>query len=207
MKYAILFLTCVFFFRNFRIDKTSCPNDAEAADIRLEIRANATVLKGGALPNVEAYLVNTGCKLVNLVQPGDGSESGWRTPMVRWSKRIAEIKSVPKELYSHFKTHMVSFPLRFYAGARCGNVDGLKRKQIITLLPKQEVKLDKIWDGQLLTLADKAGKYGVKLFYENKPDIIWKGAGYNDPDALEIVRTKTAAVQLESNELIFEVVE
>ncbi|MCC6727413.1 MAG: hypothetical protein IT258_23115 [Saprospiraceae bacterium] len=203
MKHTIFILLCFCSLGGTSI----CEIDETAIDVRLEIRTKETILKKGTPPNIEVYLMNKGDKLVNLVQPGDGSESGWRTPMVKWSTRIVELKSVPQERYADSQTHLVSFPLWFGAGARCGNVEGLKRDQIISILPRQEVNLKVFWNWRAPELRGMEGKYGVKFFYENKPDIVWKGAGYNDPDALEIVRTKTAAVQLESNELIFEVVE
>lgn len=206
MRCAILFFICFFSFGNLSVDNPTNSNDTTTVDVRLEIRAKEKVIRKGTTPNVEVFLINKGDKLVNLVQPGDGSESGWRTPMVKWSTRIIEQKSVPVEYYEDSKEHWVSFPLRLSGLSRCGMIDGLKREQIITLLPKQEVML-KSWVSKPSLLGGRLGKYGVKFFYENKPDIVWKGAGYNDPDALEIVRTKTAAVQLESNELIFEVVE
>jgi hypothetical protein len=34
---------------------------------------------------VGAYIINHGNSFVKLVQPGDGSQDGWRTPITKWS--------------------------------------------------------------------------------------------------------------------------
>ncbi|MBI1225909.1 MAG: hypothetical protein GC192_11795 [Bacteroidetes bacterium] len=197
MKYAVLLFVSLCFLGGTSISEV----EENTVDVHLEIRAKEIVLKKGAIPNVEVFLVNKGDKLVNLVQPGDGSLSGKRTPRIMWSWRVIDMPLYKDEYYPYYQKHPEKFPEKFEYFSGCGTYNGLKRSEIITLRPKEEVKLT-AWVGQP-KIGYLLGKFGIKLFYENKPDIKCGG----DPDALEIVRTKTPAVQLESNELIFEVVE
>ncbi len=201
MKYPIILIACILSFGSRGTDKFVYPDALEAVDVRLEIRAKEQLIKKGTYPNVEVFLINNGDKLVNLVQPGDGSLSGKRTPMIMWSWRIIDMPLYMDEFYPYYQKHPEKFPEKFEYFSGCGTVNGLKRAEILTLRPKEEIKLSE-WIGRP-QVGHLVGKFGIKFFYENKPDIKCGG----DPEALEIVRTKTAAVQLESNELIFEVVE
>jgi hypothetical protein len=65
-----------------------------------------------------AHLVNNGWRTETVVLPGDGSESGWRTPIVQWTPAL-----------------MV---------CRCGNINGLKPDEVIDLAPGDRVKLEGI---------------------------------------------------------------
>src|SRR5919201_6135680 len=71
-----------------------------------------------------ATLLNKGKETVTLVTPGDGSDCGWRTPLVGWSvvKVSADNPRAGK--------HPDKVPL--HRGARCGNVNALKADEVFT---------------------------------------------------------------------------
>ena len=58
---------------------------AAAEDVALKIHAPQAAIHSGDTPSFDATIINQGKKPVTLVLPGDGSESGWRTPVVGWS--------------------------------------------------------------------------------------------------------------------------
>lgn len=176
-------------------------------DLVLEIRCDKKKIKvGDKTPcNIDAYIINKSKRSFNVVQPGDGSISGKRTPRVKWSVRLIESKlPLTQDYYDYFK-HPDGFPSKFDAFSGCGTFNPVKRSDIVNLQPDKSVRL--LRTGQPSNaLNNKVGKYGVKFYYENLPDFEWKFI-HPSPDVLEIIKTKTPKVQLESNELIFEVIE
>jgi hypothetical protein len=116
------------------------------------------------IPEIEADLVNQGQEPVIVVLPMDGSECGWRTPVVRWSPA-------------------------WESPARCGYVTGLRPQDVITLSPRGRVKLNWIL-GPVLT---RQGKHEVSLELEHVPDIEWKGVPcpVHDPETMKAVREST----------------
>ena len=97
---------------------------ATPATLDLHISAKATSLTLGQQPQITATITNKGKAPVTLVLPGDGSESGWRTPLVGFSS-IKIDKGKPK--------HPATVPL--YRGGRCGNVNALKSNEVFSLAP------------------------------------------------------------------------
>src|SRR5262249_41362743 len=137
---------------------------------------------------IKATISNRGQSPVVLVQPGDGSESAWRTPIVSWSAiRITDDRKVE---------HPSKPPL--YKGLRCGNVNALEKSEIIKLAPGQSKEL--CWVGW--PMIEEPGTYSVVLYYFNVPDIAWKGGplGPHDPEAMRQVRDSFEC-SLTSNEL------
>jgi hypothetical protein len=80
----------------------------------LHISAKETSLAPAQQPQITATITNKGSAPVTLVLPGDGSESGWRTPVVGFSS-IKVGKDKPK--------HPADVPR--YRGGRCGNINAL----------------------------------------------------------------------------------
>jgi len=75
----------------------------------LLLAPDTQTVTGDQRPQVTATLVNRGKREVTLVEPGDGSDCGWRTPLVEWSRRRRD------------------------NGGRCGNINALKEEEVFTL--------------------------------------------------------------------------
>lgn len=144
-------------------------------------------------PNVELKLtakgksevvvdvVNRGTLPVTLVHPGDGSEAGWRTPIVTWTyeplddkARVAAARE-PQDL-------------------RCGMMNMLTLDEVFTLKPGAKKRL-KDWTNLRLP-GD--GTWKVTLRYQNEPDHLWKNSELPDGPAARAVRASTA-VDVTSN--------
>ena len=137
------------------------------AKIALELKAEKPTIKLGEMPSFRAELINQGDKEVTIVQPGDGSDCGWRTPIVRWS------------------------PAMRTGVGRCGNINALKASEVVTLKPGERVPVSG-WLGS--PSLSKAGTHKVVLEIENVPGLEWGGLplGKHDPAAMEKVRRSTA---------------
>src|SRR5437867_1533542 len=72
-----------------------------ATGLAVELLPHHQVVKLGGPGELSITLVNRGNREVTLVEPGDGSSCGWRTPLMEWS----------------------TGPFRY--GLRCGNVNPL----------------------------------------------------------------------------------
>jgi hypothetical protein len=161
---------------------------AAPADLDLHISAKETSLTLGEPPQIRATITNKGRAPVTLVVPGDGSESGWRTPLVGFSS-VKVGGGKPK--------HPAEVPL--YRGGRCGNVNPLKADEVFSLAPGESKDLGG-WVGW--PQLPEPGTYGVLLYYANDPGLKWRGVplGPHDPDALSRV-AKSHKCLLVSNEL------
>jgi hypothetical protein len=56
-----------------------------ATNVAIELQPAYQVIKVDEQPSLSVRIVNRGNQEVILVQPRDGSERGWRTPIVEWS--------------------------------------------------------------------------------------------------------------------------
>jgi hypothetical protein len=162
--------------------------EATTATLDLHISAKATSLTLGQQPQITATITNKGKAPVTLVLPGDGSESGWRTPLVGFSS-IKIDKEKPK--------HPATVPL--YRGGRCGNVNALKSNEVFSLAPGKSQDLSG-WIGS--PRFTEPGTYSVVFYYSNDPELKWRGIplGKHDPDAMKRVE-KSHKCLLISNEL------
>jgi hypothetical protein len=107
---------------------------------------------------------NVGRQVITLVQPGDGSESGLRTPTVSWSVHGAGGSAV----LQHF-------------GMREDNlINPLEPKEVFTLEPNMEHGLSH-WIPPIV--VDGPGKYVVTLHYVNDPHLTWRGTPMRAHDA------------------------
>ena len=95
-----------------------------------------------------ATVINGGTHPVTLVEPGDGSESGWRTPVITWKVTTPDGKLVPRQEYS-----------------RCGNMNAISDNEIFTLAAGERRVLNE-WLGEP---AVAPGHYIVRLVYDNDP--------------------------------------
>jgi hypothetical protein len=133
--------------------------------ISLRLAPETQVIKVGQSPRFTATLVNGGNNEVILVEPGDGSDCGWRTPVVEWSRRRKDVM-------------------------RCGNVNPLKSDEVFTLQPGKSHELNG-WVGE--PYLSGPGRYRVALRYRNEPEHHQSGVTLDkdDPKALEGIRRST----------------
>lgn len=158
-------------------DKPAARADQAKPDIALELSAAGTKVVRGEFPAFTVRLVNRGKVAVTLVKPGDGSECGWRTPIITWSVAPAQ----PKARYG-----------------RCGNMNPLRPDEIFELKPGERVKLSEWVGGPQMPLGP--GKYQITVRYRNDPTMDWskKGLGGHDPVAVKFAGRSTA-LDIESN--------
>jgi hypothetical protein len=132
--------------------------------VAIELRALSQVIKVGESPRLTVTLVNRGTVPVVLVEPGDGSPSGWRTPLVQWST-----DGEP--------------------GLRCGNVNGLEPGEVFTLHPGESRQLCS-WVGE--PQLSGPGWYLVAVRYTNRPDLEWRGLPLKEHDAATMQRVRAS---------------
>src|SRR5215203_52009 len=59
-------------------------DDPSKPVIAVEVKTTTPTVKKGEHPKFMIEVVNRHNRDVTLVKPGDGSEAGWRTPVVKW---------------------------------------------------------------------------------------------------------------------------
>ena len=157
------------------------PADPTKPVIAVELKTATPVVRKGQFPRFTIEVVNRSRQEVILVRPGDGSECGWRTPLVSWLVEGVKQRGM----------------------ARCGNVNSLRPNEVFTLKPGQRVSLGE-WVGAPHLPAP--GFYTIRFRYENKPGLKWSGVplGRHDEGAMARVRASTPA-SAESNHLRIEV--
>jgi hypothetical protein len=170
---------------------TSGP-EITSSDLTLQLSADNASLRVGERPIVHVVVTNIGDHTVTLVQPGDGSENGWRTPVIAWS--VIEESSGAK--------HPVA-PMPDAGSRMCGNINALRPKEVFDLA-RGETKELKDW----ISLAPfkMRGVYRVVFLYANRLLLEWKAIplGEHDRTAMGLIRRSTEATLL-SNELVFSV--
>jgi hypothetical protein len=139
--------------------------------LRIDLRVDNAVVKDGADAGFTAFLVNDGAEPVTVVLPGDGSDCGWRSPVVRWH---------PEQQH----------------GARCGNINRLRDNEVVTLAAGERVRLG--WLGRPHLVGP--GTHQVQLELEHIPDLEWGGVplGEHSPTAMARLR-QTPAFKAVSN--------
>lgn len=158
-----------------------------AQDLSVTIEAPAYPIHVHAYTEFSVRITNTGKRAAILTMPGDGSESGWRTPLVGWSILPAQ----------DAEARHPELPPRNTEG-RCGHVNSIGRDEVFVLNP-----------GECRALADVAGpwfpqegRYRVVFYYQNLPALKPGGAPFapHDPTALALMQRSTPCL-LRSNEL------
>ena len=133
-----------------------------------------TAIGAGYLVGSNVYRVqitNKGAEPITLVEPGDGSDIGWRTPIVSWRVEDARGPVTPK------------------SGGRCGNINPLHREEVFALRPGESRDFrffPFVW-------LDQPGSYRLSLTYANRPDLEWRGIllGKHDDEAMRLLRHST----------------
>ncbi|MBX3260477.1 MAG: hypothetical protein KF782_12355 [Labilithrix sp.] len=139
----------------------------------------ATLKDTGAQANGHRFsltLTNTGPKALRLVVPGDGSEVGWRTPVVTWTAKVNGAPAAPTP------------------GARCGMMNRIEPNEIITLAP-----------GASRTIKDwipppefAPGAYDLALTYRNDPGLQARKGG-DESDVVKRLIAESAACEATTN--------
>jgi hypothetical protein len=168
------------------------PNRTAAEDLDLHISCETLSIKKGTRPKIKVAVTNRGEHAVTLVQPGDGSNSRMRTPIIGWSVLAADDAKAE---------HPKQVPL--YRGGRCGNINALKADEVFAL-KKNETKELGAWIQS--SSFPQAGTYRVVFYYFNEPGLKWGGIplGKHDGKAMQMVKNSTPC-ELISNELLMQV--
>ncbi len=149
--------------------------------VRLEIKAVADQ----GYTRFEGMLFNGGKKKVTLVEPGDGSDVGWRTPVITWKATTLAGMAAPREEHG-----------------RCGNVNAIQEKEVFDLRPGERRAV-----GEWLGAPDvKPGRYLVRVVYENDPkhDLTGISLGPSSDKALAKIR-KSTPCRIESAAIIADI--
>lgn len=163
---------------------------SRGCELQLELPAE---LKGNERLTRKITIHNRGTVDVVLVEPGDGSEVGWRTPLIGWSCLPAD---------STEEHPPVPPPLELF---RCGNTNPLQRDEVFRLRPGESRELEG-WAYFPYRLAP--GEYRIVLYYTNVPGLECGGVplGADDEYAVQWIKASTP-IALISNEARLKVVE
>jgi len=168
---------------------TASPPVVFPCGVRLSISAKALRISADDWLETTATLENVGTTEVVLVEPGDGSEAGWRTPVIRWSvRRIA--------------TGRATAATTLEPEGRCGLMNGPNpAAEVFVLAPGRSRRL------RMPLVAPRLGPpglYEVTLTYDNEPRIAFRGTSPDDR-AVRHYRKSTACL-VTSNALRAEVI-
>ena len=152
-----------------RVQEPSCP-----AELRIE--PSRVVAKAGDRVDVRLIVRNTGKQPIALVHPGDGSDTGRRTPLLRWwSSVVSEDREGRRR-----EVVGVGFGM-------CAHVNSLKRGEVFDLSPGEERQLNPDWS--MAPGLVKAGHHKLTVLYRNVPQA-WT-APRHDPAELEKLLAST----------------
>jgi hypothetical protein len=168
------------------------PSVATAAQqIALEAEPSSLAVPVGDRPGVHLFIVNGGPDELTLVQSGDGSSDGWRTPLVGVS--IAPVA---------LAKHPPAGDTPVSREGRCGNINPLRAEEVVVLGVGHRLELEVGW--YHLEPLDQVGTFEMVFYYENKPTLEWRGlplGGGHDARAMASVQASTN-VSLRSNPVV-----
>ena len=158
--------------------------------MKLEVRpkhdkVDASEYGAVASRDFEIRLTNLGSAPITLVEPGDGSDGGRRTPIMKWSIELIGGTHEPPELTG------------------CGNINVLRPDEVFELQPGEGRLLGE-WVPDVWVTQE--GRYRLRLRYENDPNLQWGGIplGEHDAEAMRRVQNSTPCVAV-SNDVSIEV--
>lgn len=170
------------------------PHVLRPGDLILRLTANTTRLRQGEEILLTTRIENQGKEPVILCQPGDGSDSGRRTPLIGWSVIGPDDAVTP---------HPAMPPIARSAG--CGNLNELRAEELFELGPGEGREILRPMDLHLLCgLGGGPGTYRLRFYYFNDPKMPWDGVCYNDPRLLKQLE-ETPKCLLVSNELVIRI--
>lgn len=151
------------------------------------------VIQVGEKPAFNIWIVNKGREPMLVVQPNDGSDWHWRTPYTGWAtKLVSDTSEWPA------KPTKATLP-------RCGNMNSLTDKELVSLQPGGSVVLDQSWLSQRPEFSTP-GKYKVVFYYWHVNSDPAKGlkSPHSDPSVRGRVMA-SEAYRLRSNEVVITV--
>ena len=169
---------------------TACYAPPLACELRIEL---PNQIKRSAIGDYKIQIDNVGPVPVTLVQPGDGSAAGRRTPLTGWS--LLAVDSEEK--------HPPGPPA--HGGARCRNTSPLQPDELFVLKPGETKDL---FQPIVFLRSAMPGRYRVVFYYTNVPDITPAGIGVSQHErgTLERCRRSTP-ISLVSNEVQVEIID
>ncbi len=173
-------------------NQASPPVAMPTPECELQIEVPAQI-KQNSHEQLKVRINNVGAVPVTLVLPGDGSEVGWRTPVIEWSLTRLDLAD-----------SKAATPLGFSRG-RCGNINRLDPREVFTIKPGENQDISQ-W--VRLPYGMSPGKYRAIFHYSNVPNMKWQGVplGKHDSAAMRQVKHSTP-ISLVSNEVIVEIIE
>jgi hypothetical protein len=116
---------------------------------------------------IRVFLKNGSDRTYHLVQPGDGSDAGWRTPTIKWyvdgARQDVDYRNDP-------------------------SITPLTLGELFDIAPGARVELNSWVGGVYLR---EVGNHDVALQYQNDPGLTWlgtTGSDHHDPEAMKKVR-------------------
>ena len=150
----------------------------------LRIEPSEVTVKSGQNFEVRALIENRTSRNVTLVSPGDGSESGMRTPVISW------------RFFQRAKKD--GRPVKPFPSARCGNMNAIRAEEIFVLKPGESKRIN-------VDLASRAGypegKYRATLEYWNEPKRKRTGLAQEDSKVIKSIE-KSTPCKVVSNEIM-----
>ncbi len=154
------------------IELVPSPGDNDPSGLVLELSAEEITVEETKRSQLVASIVNKGNSPAFVVLPGDGSQIGWRSPIVRWQPSDQK-------------------PCRFD-----GHINSLELDELKVLAPEERVRLE--WLGAPLLVVGAITV--VSLQIEHDPTLRWRGLTLDDldSDAMRKLR-RIPPYKLESN--------
>ncbi len=157
-----------------------------SADLTVQARTRSVDVSNTGMLPPEVFQVtirNRGTETVTLVEPGDGSEVGWRTPILTWQvELVGAVHASPPYV-------------------RCGNINVLRPQEVFDLKPGESHVLTHLVPAVRVT---RSGTYKLRLRYENNPLLKWSGVplAQHDPDAMQRVRQSTPCIAVSDQAVV-----
>ncbi len=148
--------------------------------VKLSIRADIPNVQPDYPLRVSGSLENVGTESVSLVDTGDGSLNGMRTPILRW-----EVTPLDGQDHKPGPRH------------RCASMNGVEAGELFTLHPGQRHVLNGWFRGPQAT---QPGRYRAVLTFINDPSLSWyrelEDRPQDEAAQWQLVRTDVHAPEL-----------
>ncbi len=158
--------------RSLRRLGPASPVACTAATLQLHLAAVRPAWEYGEWPQFTAAITNRGGEPVSLVQPGEGSDHGWRAPTIGWS--ILREGDPPRP---HARN------TRLAGWRSCGTIASLHEAELFVVEPGGTHPLAD-WDRQATLSFEprpergpalRPGDYRVVFYYANDPQRLYRG--------------------------------
>lgn len=195
--YKIILTLCLLIlmmsFQENNLNELVTYND-EGLELKIKTKKKVLSLSQNEYPEVNVSIYNHSKEEKIIIQPGDGSEVGWRIPTVRWS-------IIKKE---NNLMHPDTMPALRKGYERCGNMNSFKKEEVEVLSPKTSVTLNE-WT-PFPEIPREIGTYSIKFYYKFEPNHRWVLAYVGKEMGMEEIKNETEEYLLVSNEIVFKVI-